>query len=87
VTEEAWLRCFPSFGFLLAVQPQLQPRLADVLERDPALLAAPIGRFDGGDPALVLQRAAEAVTLWSGGEELTGFGPLRQEPGDPAETA
>ena len=87
VAEEAWLRCFPSFGFLLAVRPPLQPRLADVLALDPALLAAPIGCFAEGDPALVLQRGAEEVTLWSGGEGLTGFGPLRQEPADPAETA
>lgn len=77
VEELAWLTCFPSFGFLLAARPERQGELATLLAHDPTLLAAPIGRFDAGEPGLVLQRDGEAVTLWRGKDGLTGFGPLK----------
>jgi AIR synthase-related protein len=73
VAEEAWLTCFPSFGFLLAVPPEGAPALRSEVRRFPELLAAPIGAFASGEAALVLRRGGERRTLWDGGSVLTGF--------------
>jgi len=73
VAEEAWLTCFPSFGFLLAVSPLRSSALRDHLLLVPELLAAPIGHFAPGDPSLVLQRQGERRIVWDGQERLTGF--------------
>lgn len=73
VTEEAWLTCFPSFGFLLAVSPLRSSALRRELQRFPELLAAPIGAFASGEASLVLRRGGERRTLWAGGSVLTGF--------------
>jgi hypothetical protein len=73
VEEEAWLRCFPSFGFLLAVPPDRAEALRSHLAPFPELLAAPIGRFGAGSAEVVLQREGEREGLWDGSEVLTGF--------------
>jgi selenophosphate synthetase-related protein len=73
VDEEAWLTCFPSFGFLLAVSPLRSSALRDHLLVVPELLAAPIGHFAPGEPSLVLQRQDERRIVWDGRERLTGF--------------
>jgi AIR synthase-related protein len=73
VAEEAWLTCFPSFGFLLAVAAPQAVALRERLALCPHLLAAPIGRFAAGPPALVLRRQTERTWLWEGSEPLTGF--------------
>jgi AIR synthase-related protein len=73
VAEEAWLTCFPSFGFLLAVSPLRSSALRDHLLLVPELLAAPIGHFAPGEPSLVLQRQGERRIVWDGRERLTGF--------------
>jgi selenophosphate synthetase-related protein len=73
VAEEAWLTCFPSFGFLLAVPPEVAPALRRELQRLPELLAAPIGAFASGEASLVLRRGGERRMLWAGGSVLTGF--------------
>jgi len=74
VAEQAWLTCFPSFGFLLAVRPERQAALAEVLAQDPHLLAGPIGAFAAGVANVKLQRSGEVAILWDGRESLTGFG-------------
>lgn len=73
VAEEAWLTCFPSFGFLLAVAAPQALALQERLALCPDLLAAPIGRFAAGPPALMLRRRTERAWLWEGSEPLTGF--------------
>ena len=74
VDEQAWLTCFPSFGFLLAVKRKHQVGLEGLLAQEPDLLAAAIGHFSAGPASLQLQRAGEATRLWSAAEALTGFG-------------
>jgi hypothetical protein len=71
--EEAWLGCFPSFGFLLAVPPELGEALRSHLAPYPELLAAPIGRFAAGPAEVRLERNGERQLLWDGREALTGF--------------
>jgi len=78
VEELAWLSCFPSCGFLLAVTPQQQATVAAVLAQDADLLAGPIGCFTAGPAALELRRGDESVRFWQGGDGLTGFGADRQ---------
>lgn len=77
VTEEAWLTCFPSFGFLLAVSPDRTAALRERLALTPELLAAPIGCFaaaPAGELASVtLRRGSVREALWVGHEPLTGF--------------
>lgn len=73
VEEEAWLGCFPSFGFLLAVAPEQAPALRARLALCPELLAAPIGRFGPGAAAVMLRRGADRQALWEGAAPLTGF--------------
>jgi selenophosphate synthetase-related protein len=73
VEEEAWLTCFPSFGFLLAVAPEHGQALRTQLAPHPELLAAPIGSFAAGPPEVLLARDGERQVLWDGREALTGF--------------
>ncbi|MCT0248759.1 sll0787 family AIR synthase-like protein [Synechococcus sp. CS-205] len=80
VTLEAWLSCFPSFGFLLAVAPGHGEALARAVaasETGPAttLLCQPIGRFTA-EPGVRLQAGGIAEILWHGSEALTGFTAL-----------
>ena len=73
VAEEAWLTCFPSFGFLLAVDPRQSPGLRERLALCPELLAAPIGRFGAGAARVALRRGDDRASLWEGDAPLTGF--------------
>lgn len=77
VDEQAWLTCFPSFGFLLAVKPAQQAQLAAVLAEDSALLAAAIGGFTNSPAELQLRRGGDIISLWGASEALTGFGAHR----------
>jgi AIR synthase-related protein len=73
VAEETWLTCFPSFGFLLAVDPAAAGRLRERLALAPELLASPVGRFGVGSPAVLVQRGDQRALLWEGSDPLTGF--------------
>ncbi|MCT4364552.1 MAG: sll0787 family AIR synthase-like protein [Synechococcaceae cyanobacterium MAG-AL1] len=76
VEQEAWLTCFPSFGYLLAVEPSRSEALLEASAADPHLHGAPIGRFQDG-PAEVVLRAGQAQgQLWHGRQPLTGFGAI-----------
>ena len=74
VEEQAWLRCFPSFGFLLAVAPSMTGRLQRMLQGDSNLICCRIGSFGSGPCRVALQRDGDQELLWDGSEGLTGFG-------------
>lgn len=74
VEEQAWLTCFPSYGFLLALKPGQGERLVAAAARHEALLCCRIGAFAAGRPALALSRNGEHGLLWDGAEALTGYG-------------
>ncbi|MFY8148771.1 MAG: sll0787 family AIR synthase-like protein [Prochlorococcaceae cyanobacterium] len=78
VSLQAWLTCFPSYGYLLACDPgrleALQAAAAPL-----ALLCAPIGRFLPPAPegsGLWLRQGAERACLWRADTPLTGFSAL-----------
>ncbi len=73
VALEAWLACFPSFGYLLAVDPGASADLAAAVAPHPELWCGPIGRFGPGPASLTLIQAGARSLLWPGGEALTGF--------------
>lgn len=73
IAEPAWLSCFPSFGFLLAVSSaQIQP-LAEQISRHGPLIGAAIGRFNASLDGVWLERSSQRQQLWSGTTSLTGF--------------
>ncbi len=74
VEEQAWLTCFPSFGYLLAVRPSMTGRLTRMLQGDSNLICCRIGSFGSGPCRVVLQRSGGMESLWEGSEGLTGFG-------------
>jgi len=74
VEERAWLSCFPSFGFLLAVAPSMTGRLQRMLQGDSNLICCRIGSFGSGPCRVALQRDGDQELLWDGSEGLTGFG-------------
>jgi AIR synthase-related protein len=76
VALEAWLSCFPSYGYLLAVEPaQLEP-LHQLVRNYPDLYCGAIGSFQPGGSELELRQGGQSCSLWSGSEPLTGFGAL-----------
>ena len=74
VEEQAWLTCFPSFGYLLAVDPARTPTLVRMLRSDPDLICCCIGGFSAGACRVLLQRSGASDCLWEGESGLTGFG-------------
>ena len=74
VEEQAWLSCFPSFGYLLAVDPSRTSTLVRMLQGDPDLICCRIGRFSTGECRVLLQRSGASDCLWEGASGLTGFG-------------
>jgi AIR synthase-related protein len=75
VTLEAWLSCFPSYGYLLATSPDGTRALAEAVAPFADLHLAGIGRFGSVGGGLTLQWAGQRQELWRGDEALTGFGP------------
>ncbi len=80
VALEAWLSCFPSYGYLLAVAPARLQELLRCVAPYPDLLCAEIGRFDAGEAQVQLHQADQCSVVWSGADGLTGFG---SQPGQP----
>ena len=74
VEEQAWLSCFPSFGYLLAVDPSRTSTMVRILQGDPDLICCRIGRFSTGECRVLLQRSGASDCLWEGARGLTGFG-------------
>ena len=74
VEEQAWLSCFPSFGYLLAVDPSRTSTMVRMLQGDPALICCRIGRFRTGGCRVLLQRSGASECLGEGASGLTGFG-------------
>jgi len=75
VALEAWLACFPSYGFLLVVDPGDVADLESVVAPHPELWCRPIGRLLAGPASVELIRAGARSTLWAGEVPLTGFSP------------
>ena len=73
VALEAWLTCFPSFSYLLVVDPGASADLAAAVAPHPELWCGPIGRFGPGPASVALIQAGACSLLWPGGEALTGF--------------
>jgi len=74
VEEQAWLSCFPSFGYLLAVDPSRTSTLVRMLQGDPDLICCRIGRFSTGECRVLLQSSGASHCLWKVASGLTGFG-------------
>jgi AIR synthase-related protein len=76
IDEIAWLGCFPSFGFLLAVSSGQLNSLQTVVSAHPNLIGASIGRFDADGRGVALRRNDQTQQLWDGRTALTGFGAV-----------
>ena len=74
VEEQAWLSCFPSFGYLLAVDPSRTSTMVRILQGDPDLICCRIGRFSTGECRVLLQSSGASHCLWEVASGLTGFG-------------
>ena len=74
VAEPAWLTCFPSFGFLLAVEPSRSTELKQRLMSQPELICCCIGSFGVGHGQVLLRRDDCMETIWDANLTLTGFG-------------
>ena len=77
VLNETWLTCFPSFGYLLAVDPTRTPALEQMMASDPTLICCRIGDFAEGDCSVLLQHSGAIHRFWDGSHALTGFGCVR----------
>ena len=75
VALEAWLACFPSYGFLLVLDPGAVADLEAVVAPHPELWCRPIGRLLEGPASVQLIQAGARSTLWAGDGPLTGFSP------------
>jgi AIR synthase-related protein len=73
VDELHWLRCFPSFGFLLALPPERLPDLPPLLAPFRHLISCRIGRFRHESPGVWLISDHHQEQLWDGAAPLTGF--------------
>lgn len=76
VDELAWISCFPSFGFLLAVSPSKLTALQEIVAGYSNLICAAIGSFDADIEGVWLRRGDEAQVLWNSALPLTGFGAV-----------
>ena len=77
IHDEAWLTCFPSFGYLLAVNPSRTADLARLASRDSTLICCRIGHFASGDCSVVVNHSGDTHHFWDGTDALTGFGCVR----------
>ena len=77
IHDEAWLTCFPSFGYLLAVDPSRTAALAQLASRDSTLICCRIGHFALGNCSVVVNHSGNTHHFWDGTDALTGFGCVR----------
>jgi AIR synthase-related protein len=73
VDELAWLSCFPSFGFLLAVRHEKLSELQRLVAPYRQLICCPIGRFSQQVSGVWLISDQQHEQLWDAGTRLTGF--------------
>ncbi len=76
IDELAWLSCFPSFGFLLAVPSGQRQSLQQVVSAHPNLICSTIGCFEADGSGVGLRRDEQTQQLWDGTPSLTGFGAV-----------
>jgi selenophosphate synthetase-related protein len=76
IDELAWLSCFPSFGFLLAVSSGQLNSLQHMVSGHPNLICASIGSFEADGRGVCLRRNEQTQQLWDGTTSLTGFGAV-----------
>jgi AIR synthase-related protein len=76
IDELAWLSCFPSFGFLLAVPSGQRQSLQQVVFAHPNLMCATIGCFEADGSGVGLRRNDQTQQFWDGTPSLTGFGAV-----------
>jgi selenophosphate synthetase-related protein len=76
IDELAWLSCFPSFGFLLAVSSGQLNSLHQIVSGHPNLICASIGSFEADCRGVCLRRNDQIQQLWNGAPSLTGFGAV-----------
>jgi len=76
IDELAWLSCFPSFGFLLAVSSGQLNSLQAVVSAHHNLICASIGSFEADCTGVGLRRNDQTHQLWDGATSLTGFGAV-----------
>ena len=72
VELQAWLSCFPSYGYLLVVDPARLEALAATVAPHRDLRCEPIGRFAAGPASVQIRQAGATASLWQIGEALTG---------------
>ncbi len=73
VELQAWLSCFPSYGYLLVVDPARLEALAATVAPHRDLRCEPIGRFAAGPASVQISQAGATASLWQIGAALTGF--------------
>ncbi|MFM1798283.1 MAG: hypothetical protein RLZZ117_561 [Cyanobacteriota bacterium] len=73
VDELAWLSCFPSFGFLLAVPPEMLSDLQRMMEPYNHLICCQIGRFSQQRSGVWLISDEHNEQIWNAAMPLTGF--------------
>ena len=76
INELAWLSCFPSFGFLLAVCSGELNSLQKMVSGHPNLICASIGSFEADCRGVDLRQNEQTQQLWDGTTSLTGFGAV-----------
>lgn len=73
VDELAWLSCFPSYGFLLAVPAEKLRDLENAVEPHRNLLRCEIGTFNHHLEGVWLNDGQHRERVWDTGTPLTGF--------------
>jgi len=73
VDELAWLSCFPSFGFLLAVPSDRLSDLQRMMKPFSNLISCQIGRFCQECTGLWLISEGQKEQIWDAATPLTGF--------------
>jgi AIR synthase-related protein len=78
-TLNRWLRAFPSYGYVFAVDPSRAPAVCDRFEAHGVACRA-VGEV-GESPLLTVESGDQSAIFWDfRGEGLTGFGPPKGGP-------